>query len=79
MRVYAHAMRRIQLYIDDALNHALSAEAARLGRSRSEVMRHAARTWLGERAEAGSDPVDALVASVDIDPDDDLDAVIYGS
>lgn len=70
-------MRRIQLYIDDELDHALSAEAARSGRSRSEVLRAAVRTLLGGRLPDRADPVDALVGSVEIEPVDDLDSVIY--
>jgi hypothetical protein len=68
-------MRRIQLYIDDELDNALSAEAARSGRSRSEVLRAALRTLFGGPDRA--DPIDALVGAVETEPVDDLDAVIY--
>jgi metal-responsive CopG/Arc/MetJ family transcriptional regulator len=68
-------MRRIQLYMDDSLDDALSAAAARSGRSRSELVRVAVRKWLGEADEA--DPIDELIGSVDIEPVDDLDSVIY--
>lgn len=71
-------MRRIQLYIDDEADTALSAEAARLRTSRSALVREAVRDLLAARFETLSDSVDELVGSLDIDPDADLDAVIYG-
>ncbi len=76
--VYTVLMRRIQLYIDDEVDEALSAEAARLGTSRSALVRDAVRDSLGTRLQASPDAVDELVGSVDVDPDDDIDAVVYG-
>jgi metal-responsive CopG/Arc/MetJ family transcriptional regulator len=73
--VYTPPMRRIQLYMDEGLDDALSAAAARSGRSRSELVRAAVRTWLGERDDV--DPIDELIGAVDIEPVDDLDSVIY--
>lgn len=75
--MYIHLMRRIQLYMDDDLDHALTAEAARSGRSRSEVVRMAVRQSLEHALTDSADPVDALIGSVDIDPIDDIDAAIY--
>lgn len=77
--MYTHSMRRIQLYIDDDIDEALSAAAARRGVSRSAYVRDAVRSCLADGPEAISDPLDALVGSVDVEPDDDLDAVIYGT
>lgn len=77
--MYTHPMRRIQLYIDDDIDEALSAAAARRGVSRSAYVRDAVRSCLAGGPEAISDPLDALVGSVDVEPDDDLDAVIYGT
>ena len=71
-------MRRIQLYMDDEVDEALSAEAARLGTSRSALVRDAVRTALSSRIEATTDPVDELIGSLDVEPDEDLDAVVYG-
>ena len=71
-------MRRIQLYLDEDLDDGLNVEAARRGRSRSEIVREAVRQWLGSREEAVKrDTVDELVGSVDIEPVDELDAVVY--
>ena len=72
-------MRRIQLYVDDDVDRALSAEAARLGTSRSAVLRDAVRASLNDYFEDEPDPIDELVGwLVDADPVDDIDAVIYG-
>ena len=75
--VYAYLVRRIQLYMDDDLNHALTAEAARSGRTRSELVRMAVRQSLEHELTESPDPIDALIGSVDIDPIDDIDAAIY--
>ncbi|WP_419845135.1 CopG family transcriptional regulator [Candidatus Poriferisocius sp.] len=75
--VYIHIVRRIQLYMDDDLDHALTAEAARSGRSRSELVRMAVRQSLEHKLTVDPDPIDALIGSVDIDPIDDIDAAIY--
>ena len=72
-------MRRIQLYIDDDIDAALSAAAARRGVSRSAFVREAVRSSLADGPEAIIDPLDELVGSVDVEPDDDLDAVIYST
>lgn len=68
-------MRRIQLYVDDAL----SAEAARRGTSRSALVRDAVQTCFGGLLDAPADPMNDLIGSLDIAPDRDLDAVIFGS
>ncbi len=72
-------MRRIQLYIDEDLDDSLSLEAAQLGVSRSSLVREALRASLAKGSEAFSDPVDDLIGSLDIDPTDDIDEVIYES
>lgn len=69
-------MRRIQLYMDEELDEQLALEAVRTGTSRSDLVRRAVRLWLGNARQAG-DALDAAVGSVDIDPVDDLDSVIY--
>ncbi|WP_423919909.1 CopG family transcriptional regulator [Candidatus Poriferisodalis sp.] len=71
-------MRRIQLYIEPDIDDALSAVAARRGVSRSALVREAVRLALrGDGGVLAPDPLDALVGSIDVAPDDDLDAVIY--
>ena len=59
--MYTSSMRRIQLYLDEELDHAVSAEAARTGRSRSELVRVAVREWLGETLWTQEDPIETLV------------------
>lgn len=72
-------MRRIQLYVDEDVDQAVSAEAARLGTSRSAVIRDAVRTSLPGYFSREPDPIDELVGwLVDADPVDDIDEVIYG-
>ena len=71
-------MRRAQFYVDDDLYEALSAEAARRGTSRSAIARDAVRAFLPQYFARTPDPLDELVGSVDIDPVDDIDEVIYG-
>lgn len=76
--MYTPPVKRIQLYVDDETDHALSAVAAKSARSRSQVMREAVRAYLGMDASASGDPLDDLVGQVDIDPEDDIDSVVYG-
>ena len=64
--------------MDDEVDEALSAEAARLGTSRSALVRDAVRASLSSRLEVVADSVDELVGSLDVEPDEDLDVVIYG-
>ncbi|WP_420638210.1 CopG family transcriptional regulator [Candidatus Poriferisocius sp.] len=71
-------MRRIQLYLDEEVDEVLTAEAARRGTSRSSLLREAIRASLADQLQATTDPVDELIGRVDVDPDEDLDAVIYG-
>ncbi len=70
-------MRRIQLYIDSEIDEALSSAAAKQGVSRSAFVRNAVRSSLADNAGAVNDPLDALVGSVTVTPDDDIDSVIY--
>ena len=76
--MYSPAMRRIQLYVDEDVDDALTAKAAILGTSRSALVRDAVRASLGAHLDTVADAVDSLVGDLDIDPDDDIDAVIYG-
>lgn len=71
-------MRRIQLYVDEDVDDALTAKAARLGTSRSSLVRDAVRASLNDQRDAVADAVDSLIGDLDIDPDEDIDAVVYG-
>ncbi|MDE0234283.1 MAG: ribbon-helix-helix domain-containing protein [bacterium] len=70
-------MRRIQIYVHADLDEALSAEATRLGTSRSALVRDAVRASLEAYFDNPADAFDELIGGVDVDPDDDLDSVIY--
>lgn len=76
--MYSPIVRRIQLYMDADIDDELTAAAATRGVSRSALMRDAVRALLDAERPTGSDPVDALVGWLDVEPDDDIDAVIYG-
>ena len=76
--VYTRLMRRIQLYLDEDMDDALNAQAAKLGTTRSALVRDAVRASLGAELHTATDPVDELVGCLDVEPDDDIDAVIYG-
>jgi len=76
--VYIAVMRRIQLYMEPDIDDALTAAAAKQGVSRSALMRDAVRAWLSAEQPAGADPIDALIGWLDVEPDDDIDATIYG-
>ena len=76
--VYPLGMRRIQLYLDDDVDDALTAQAAKRGTSRSALVRDAVRLSLGADLHAAADPVDDLIGWLDVEPEDDIDAVIYG-
>lgn len=72
-------MRRIQLYVDEDVDDALTAEAARLGTSRSALVRDAVRSVLTAYFAGAPDPIEEIIGSVvDVDPVDDIDAIVYG-
>ena len=71
-------MRCIQLHLEDDIDDALTAEAARLRTSRSELVRDAVRSSLKGRLDRSPDAVDELVGSLEVEPDDDINSVIYG-
>lgn len=75
--MYSAVMRRIQLYVDEDVDDALTAKASLLGTSRSALVRDAVRASLGAHLDTVADAVDSLVGDLDVDPDDDIDAVIY--
>ncbi|MDQ1488288.1 MAG: Ribbon-helix-helix protein copG family [Actinomycetota bacterium] len=85
MGVYHQLVRRINIHLDEELDAELAAEAARLGESKAELLRRAARDWLDRRAAAsvvpaGSvDPWEAFTGAVTGPPLDDRsdDEIIY--
>jgi len=74
-------VRRINVHLDEELDAELAAEAARLGWSKAELIRQAAREWLDRRA--GATPDDAWAAitgtgTADLPDYRHLDDLIYG-
>lgn len=67
-------MKRIQIYIDDAANEALSRASRREHRSKASLIREAVDRQYGNTLQA--DPFDSWAGGVDADPGD-IDAVVY--
>ena len=68
-------MKRLQIYIDEELDEALGAQAAREGESKAALIRRYVAERLGPAPDA--DPLDDLVGSIDVDPAP-VDDVVYG-
>ena len=74
-------MRRINIHLDEDLDAELAAEAARLGESKAELIRRAAREWLDRHAcAAPEDAWEAFTGSgtADLPEYEHLDELIYG-
>lgn len=71
-------MRRIQLHIDETLDAAVTAEAARRGMSRAALIRSCLAREVRARVEPPPDPWDDMAGWLDDEPVDDIDAVLYG-
>ncbi len=71
-------VRRIQIHIDEALDAAAAAEAARRGISKAALIRASIAREVRPAAPPPDDPWDAMTGWLDDDPVDDIDAVIYG-
>jgi hypothetical protein len=69
-------MKRLQIYIQEELDEALAAEAARTRTSKAALIRQ----YVGERiaGKSGRDPLDELVGIYDEEPGD-IDATVYGA
>ena len=79
--VYHRLVRRINVHLDEELDAELAAEAARLGESKAELIRRAAREWLDRNARVNADDAWAAFtgSAVDVHPDGrSYDEVIYG-
>lgn len=74
--MYTPPVKRLQIYIDEDLDDALAAEAARKKTSKAALIRELVRERLGGRARR--DPLDELVGDIDAEPGD-IDEVVYGS
>lgn len=70
-------MRRLQIYLDDALDEALSQAAASRGTSKAALVREALARDIGPGPTAVADPWAALDGWLSGAGVDDLDAVIY--
>ncbi len=70
-------MRRIQIHIDEKLDDAAAAEAARRGISKAALIRASLAREVAPAA-PDDDPWGALIGWRDDDPVDDIDEVVYG-
>jgi metal-responsive CopG/Arc/MetJ family transcriptional regulator len=68
-------MRRLQISIDEELDEALAAEAARRHMSRAALIREIVRERLGRPGRR--DPMAPLIGDID-DEAGDIDRVVYG-
>jgi hypothetical protein len=70
-------MRRIQIHIDEALDDAAEAEAARRGLSKAALIRASLARELAVDGRADADPWEELTGWLDDGPVEDLDAIVY--
>lgn len=72
-------MRRVNVHLEEELDDALAAEAARAGESKAALLRRAARELLAARAAHHDDPWAAFTGAVThVSPDDrHHDEVLY--
>lgn len=70
-------VRRLQIYLDDALDEALSHAAASRGTSKAAIIREAVARDIGPTPAPASDPWAALDGWFTDEGPDDLDAIIY--
>ncbi|MYB52519.1 MAG: ribbon-helix-helix protein, CopG family [Acidobacteriia bacterium] len=71
-------MRRVQFYIQESLDDVLQVEAAKRKRSKASLIRECVAARYGDSVQPDSDPLTALIGTVDIDPEDVGDAT-YGN
>ena len=70
-------MRRINIYIDEALDDRVEREARRRKMSKAALIRESLVARLGPGQ--NGDPLDDLIGMSEAEPADDIDAVIYRS
>lgn len=71
------AMKRLQIYIERGTDAALSAEASRRGTSKAALVREAVGAYLDRDADDGWSALRELVGTVESDPEEDIDEVVY--
>lgn len=71
-------MKRIQIHMDDELDRAAEAEAARRGISKAALIRESVAHELGTDSVEPSDPWDRISGWLDDDPVEDIDEAVYG-
>ena len=76
--VYNLDVRRIQIHIEEALDEAAEAEAARRGQSKAAFIRQALARELQVQAPSEADPWAAMTGWLDDGPVEDPDSVVYG-
>jgi len=75
--LYTANMKRLQIYIDEAVDEELARRAVREGTSKAALIRaYVAEHLGGDRA--ARDPLDALVGRYDAEPGP-IDELVYGS
>lgn len=74
--VYTVFVKRINIYIDEALDERAEREARRRHISKAALIRQSLLTELGTKTR---DPIDELVGLSEADPADDVDTIIYGA
>lgn len=77
MVVYDLGMKRIQVYVDEELDEALQAEAARSGRSKAALVRECVAGRFRKLQPLDKDPLTALAGTIEAEPAD-IDEVVYG-
>ena len=78
--VYAYAVKRLQILIDEDLAAELERASARTGRSKGALVREAVRKQIKPLPPLEQDPIWELAGAASFDPvpADKLDDVIYG-
>jgi len=79
--VYHRLVRRINIHLDEDLDAELAAAAARLGESKAELIRRAAREWLNRNVRVSTeDAWEAFTGSgtANLPEYRHLDELIYG-
>lgn len=71
-------MRRIQIHIDEALDDAVAAAAARQGISKAALIRSCVAKMLRIGPHDREDPWGAMIGWLDDDPVENIDEVVYG-
>ena len=73
-------MRRIQIHIDEDLDQAAAAEAARRGLSKAALIRQCLATSVGRTDEPSepAPPWEEMIGWLDDEPVTDIDEVLYG-